>query len=265
MSLFARAFLLVVALLLPSAAQAGWALVDEGGNQTLISRGRLKMAPRDADGHSLAVDVGRARMWIADAGRRIYWAGTVDEYCQAMRGTMAAMEAQMAEAMKSVPPAQREQMQAMMKQMGRGTGGPAPKVTIDRTGETETIAGLAARKYRVLADGKLYQELWLTTDPALLRELDLTRASDTFGRMFGCLAGMGGGERVEASTDYRGVYAQGWPLKVIHHGEGNSGARSLIALVEQRDIPDGEFAAPAGFRTVPLGELFVREPERRPR
>jgi hypothetical protein len=258
MSTGIAALTLAVALLLPVAARAGWAIVDEGGNQTLVSRGRLKMAPRNADGHSMAIDVAHGRMWIADGARRIYWGGSTDEYCQAMRGTMAAMDAHMAEAMKNMEPAQREQVQQMLRQLGR-SGGPGPRVTVERTAETETIAGLAARRYRVLADGKLYQELWLTSDGPLMRELDLARTADTFGRMFGCLAGMSGGERVEASVEYRGLYAQGWPLKVVHHAEGAGAVRSLVTRVEQRDIPAAEFTAPAAFRAVPLGELFVSE------
>ena len=53
-------------MLLPPAADAGWVILDEGGDQTLLSRGRLKMAPKKAEGHSMAIDVGRARLWIAD-------------------------------------------------------------------------------------------------------------------------------------------------------------------------------------------------------
>ena len=29
----------------------------------------------------MVLDVGRARLWIADPGRRLYWEGTVDQYC----------------------------------------------------------------------------------------------------------------------------------------------------------------------------------------
>ncbi|HEU4370218.1 MAG TPA: DUF4412 domain-containing protein [Methylomirabilota bacterium] len=256
MASLTRALALASVLLLAPAAHAGWIILDEGGDHTLLSRGRLKVAPKRAEGHSVMLDVSRARMWVADAGRRAYWEGPVEEYCQAVRGTMAAVDKQMAEAMKDLPPAQREQMQQMMKQMGRGGApGPAPRVTIERTGETQTIAGLPTRKYRVLADGKLYEELWLTTEAALLRELDLERAPDTFGRVFACMVG-GGGERVEATNEYRQVYAQGWPLKAVYHGEGGGAARLVVTRVEQRDVPEHEFTPPAGFRPAPLAELL---------
>jgi len=253
---------------LSSPVEAGWVIVDEGGNETALSRGRLKMSPKEAQGVSMSLDIGRARMWAADAGKKTYWEGTVEEYCQGMRTTMAGkmadMEKQMAEAMKDMPPAQREQMQQMMKNMRGGGGGapagPAPKVTIEKTTEIEKIAGLPARKFRVLSNGKLYEEMWLTTDPALLRELEMTKAPDTFGRMTGCMAGMAGGPRPESSDEFRKLYGEGWPLKVVFYGgeagPGQGPTGSTVQKVEQRDIPEREFAPPAGFRAAPFNEVF---------
>lgn len=213
---------------------------------------------------AMSLDIGRARMWVADSTRRTFWEGTVEEYCQAMRttmtGAMADMEKQMAEAMKDMPPAQREQMQQMMKNMrGGAPNAPAPRVTVEKTSETERIAGLPARKFRVLSDGKLYEEMWLTTDPALLRELEMAKAPDTFGRMSGCMAGMAGGPRPESSDEFRKLYGEGWPLKVVYYGAGEGGpgpAGTTVMKAEQRDIPEREFTPPAGFRAAPLTEVF---------
>ena len=263
----ASVFVVALLLFVAPAAEAGWVITDEGGQQTILSRGRLKLTPKEAQGISMALDIAKARMWVADAGRRTYWEGTVEEYCQAMKSTMAGamadMEKQMAEAMKDMPPAQREQMQQMMKNMrgGGAAGGPpapAPKVTVEKTNESQKIAGLTARKYKVLSNGKLYEEVWLTTDAALLRELEMAKAPDTFGRMTGCMAGMGGpGERPEGSAEFRKLYAEGWPLKVVYYGEGApAGAGTTVMKLEQRDIPDGEFTPPAGYRAAPITEVF---------
>ena len=256
--------------LLPAAAQGGWAIIDENGHQTSLSRGRLKMAPQGAQGVSMALDIGRARLWVADGGRKTYWEGTVEEYCQAMKSTMAGamadMEAQMTAAMKDMPPEQRAQMQQMMKSMrGGGATGPAPTVTVEKTNEVETIAGLSARKFRVLSNGKLYEEMWMTTDSALLRELEMTKAPDTFGRMSGCMAGMAGGPRPESTAEFRKLYGEGWPLKVVYYGAGEGGpspAGTTVQKVERRDIPESEFAVPAGFRAAPLTEVFGAPPRR---
>jgi hypothetical protein len=208
----------------------------------------------------MVLDLTRARVWVADASRRVYWDGTVEEYCGAARATMVALEDQVAELLKSLPPEQREQAaQSLKQQTARFTpaGGPAPRVTVERTDQTETIAGLPTHKYRVLADGKLYEELWLTTDAALLHELDLGRAADTFGRMFACLAGAGV-ERVEATGEYRQLFARGWPLRAVHHAEGQATARTLVRRIEPREIRESDLAPPAGFRAAPLTEVFAR-------
>jgi hypothetical protein len=254
----ARALLLAAGLLIASPAQAGWLIVDENGDQTLLSRGRLKMASRQAEGQSMVLDLARARVWVADSGRRLYWDGSVEEYCQGIRALVPSPEAQLAEQLKDLPPDQREQITRTMKQkLGRGADGPPPRVMVERTAETETIATLTTRKYRVLVNGRLYEELWLTSDAALVRELELGRAPDTFGRMFACMAGMGG-ERPEASAEYRQLFAQGWPLKAVYHGEGGGAGRALVTRVERREIAEPDFTPPAGFAAAPLAELFGR-------
>ena len=233
----ARPLLLAAGCLLAVNAEAGWLIVDDNGDQTLVSRGRLKMDPREARGQSMVLDLTRARMWVADTGRRLYWEGTVEEYCQAIRSLIPPP--------RTPPAASPERAGAPLR------------VTLERTDETETIARLATRKYRVLVDGKLYEELWLTADPALTRDLDLARAPDTFGRMFACMVGLDG-QRPEASTEYRRLFAEGWPLKAVYHGEGGSAGRALVTRVEQTEIAERDFTPPAGFRAAPLDELFGR-------
>jgi hypothetical protein len=234
----ARTLVLAVGCLVGVTAEAGWLIVDENGDQTLVSRGRLKMNPREARGQSMVLDLTRARMWVADAGRRLYWEGTVEEYCEALRGLMPSLQ---------TPPAGSP----------GGDGTPPPRVTLERTDEAETIAKLPTRKYRVLVEGKLYEELWLANDEQLVRELDLTRAPDTFGRMFACMVTMDG-QRPEASAEYRRLFAEGWPLKAVFHGEGGSPGRALVTRAEPREIAERDFMPPAGFRASTLTEVFGR-------
>jgi hypothetical protein len=221
-------------LLGPLTAHAGYLIVDEKGEQVLLSAGRLKMAPSSGGGLMLMLDVGRGRLWVADPGRRRYWEGSVDEYCDAVRRLAAV----------PTPDA--------------GGAGRTPQVTVQSTTETATIAGLPTRKFRVLADGALYEELWLASDPDLLHELIVARAPDTFGRMAGCLATAGSGRRVEATDEYRRLYSEGWPLKVVFHGDGGASPGAAVARVERREIPDAEFTLPSGFAAVSLPEVFGR-------
>jgi hypothetical protein len=299
MSLVSRALVIVLAavVLLPTVAAAGYRVVDQNGEQTLISSGRLKMVSksgegRGADDNAMVLDMNRARLWMADRTKRTYWEGTVEELCAGMRDLMNAafagvgqeMQKQLAEMEKQMASMSKEerdqmrQMQKMMEQMSKGmakeTPGAAPtpkkirRVTVERTGETATIAGLPTQKFRVLADGKLYEEHWLANDPALVRELNLERAPDTFGRMFACLfanakaAGGQTGDTIEDTAEYRRLFSQGWPLKVISYHEDEGGApgkgktTTFVGTIERRDFPESEFRPPAGFRKTSFSEAF---------
>ena len=199
--------LLLRALLLgPLAAHAGWLIVDEKGEQTLLSRGRLKMAPKQAEGGPvLMLDVGRA----PPVGRRCRGGAATGRHHRGILPGVRPMPPWQLAEREDLPPASASRSPDDEARWAAARRPPAPGSPSSATAETQTIAGLPTRKYRVLANGALYEELWLTSDAALLRELDLGRAPDTFGRMFACMATAGGGERVEATAEYRQLYAQG--------------------------------------------------------
>src|SRR5262245_64596410 len=111
------AIVLGIVSLGPLAAHAGYLIADQNGEQVLLSTGRLKMAPRSAGGLVMVLDVGRGRLWVADPGQKRYWEGTVDEYCEGVRGLSAVPTADAA-------------------------SGRVPKVVVQPTSVTETVAGL---------------------------------------------------------------------------------------------------------------------------
>jgi hypothetical protein len=239
----------------PAPAAAGYVFVDDSGDQTLLATGRVKMVPKSADAPTVVLDMPRARIWVAHPGARTFWEGTIDEYCASVKGLVGAARAGMEEATKGLSPAEREQIQALMK--AAGAAPPAKlRVVVERTADTETIAGWPTRKYRVLADGRLREELWLTSDAGVAREFEVARAPQTFGRMMACmLDGQPTGAGVEDSAEYRQLYAQGWPLRSVFYGAGGASGGSTVTKAERRDIPEREFATPAGFRRAPFAEV----------
>src|SRR5262250_3714723 len=102
------AIAVTILLLGPFTAHAGYLIADQNGEQVLLSTGRLKMAPKSAGGLVMVLDVGRARVWVADPGQKRYWEGTVDEYCDGVRKLSAVpaadLEHMMAEQLKDMPP-----------------------------------------------------------------------------------------------------------------------------------------------------------------
>jgi hypothetical protein len=256
-----------------TSASAGYAMFDQQGGQTLVSKGRIKHVGQAPDQPSMVFDVGRGRLWFSNPRTRSYWEGTAEEYCTAMKGmlgsAMSEMERQMKEQLAKLPPDQRAQAEQIMKQalqQAQGTqpgAAPAkpPKVTVERTAETATIGGQGARKYRVLADGQPSMDVWLGTDPGLAQEVGLARMPESYGRMAACLDTRPTGQVVSSaavfeSPEYRQLYSQGWPLRIVSHGGPAPQTMVEIVRIERRDVPEAEFAPPAGFQKAPLPQVF---------
>jgi hypothetical protein len=255
--------------LLAGPAVAGYQLTDKDGDQTLVSKGRVKELSGEGGGPQSVFDLGSARAWMSNPDRGVYWEGSIDELCSTIRETTAAIGKAMHDAMEAqlsqLSPENRAKVDALRKQLEtkrkseEGKAGPGV-VKIERTEETATIAGQPTRKYTVLVDGALFEEDWLTTDPALAKEFALDRASELMSRVSACATSSDPDPSQPKGIDegkiYQKLYPQGWPLKTVAHAGGQARTKSEITKVEKRDVPDSEFKPPAGFRKAPLSEVL---------
>src|SRR4029077_16887304 len=128
-------------------------------------------------------------------------------------------------------------------------------IKIERTDDTATIAGQPTRKFRVLVDGNLYEEDWLTTDPTFAREFALDKASALMSQVSTC-AQVGDpntrAKGVDEGKIYQKLYPEGWPLKTVSHEGGQARVRTEIETIEKGEIPEAEFKPPAGYHKGPL-------------
>lgn len=271
-SLSRRLAATVAAVLLGlSSAEAGYRLTDKDGDQTLVSKGRVKEISGDGEGPQSVFDLGTARAWMSNPEREAYWEGTIDELCTTIRETASSMARSMERAMEGelakLPPESHARVEQMRKNLaanraaGEQPEAPGPGVVkVERTDETATIAGQPTRKYRVLVDGKLYEEDWLTTDPAFAREFALDKASSLMGRVSTCAQtsdpDSAAGKGVDEGKIYQQLYPQGWPLKAIGHAGGKTRTKTQIDKIEKEDVPESEFKPPAGYRKAPLAEVM---------
>jgi hypothetical protein len=262
-------------LLAGSVASAGYLLVDKSGGQILVSNGRMKESAEGGAGPQSVFDLGRARAWMSNPEQNLYWEGTIDELCATIRETAAAMSEAAREAMEEqiarLPTDQRAKVEELRKTLAekRAAGEREERskpgvIKIERTAETATIAGQPTRKYRVLVDGELYEEDWLSTDAALAKEFALDEASALMSRVSSCVASgnpaRAHGEGVDEGEIYRELYPHGWPLKAVSYRSGQAAPKSEMGRIEKRDIPDSEFAPPPGYRKATLGEVMFSGP-----
>ena len=258
-------------------ANAGYRATTSSGTEILISDGRIRTSI-PALGFLRGFDPARGRFWIANTNTRTFWQGTVEEYCADAKRTQDEMTAPR---MTNIPPEQRRMMEEHMRRQQSGPQGAAPepppakpvKVTIERTDERRTIGGQEVRKVRVLADGQLHEELWLTVDSQVARTIDYAKVMETERRVRECVGGDAQARReremaaypeyvrramdpsgqmeknriaraVQASSEYATLMGEGMPLTVE------------VTAIESRDIPTADLEPPPGFRPARPDEVM---------
>ncbi|MGH7898998.1 MAG: DUF4412 domain-containing protein, partial [Candidatus Binatia bacterium] len=259
-------------LAMPLLAEAGYRVTDKSGNVTLVSKGRVKEVPSIKDAPQSMFDVVGSRAWMSNPQKKLYWEGTIDELCASIQSAMTGMkktiEDAMAAQMAKMTPEQREKMEQVKKQMGLGVEEKQPPkaaLSVERTDDVATIAGLKARRYRVLADGELHQESWLTTDPALTKEFVLDKAAAAMGRVASCSNRWNAGPTIVDETQvFQKLYLEGWPMKTVVHTRGQALTTAEVEKIEKRDVRDDEFAPPKDFRKTTLDEVMFAGLKRPP-
>lgn len=225
-------------------AYAGWVQVNKSGDTTFISGGMIKEMPKD-QGHYTVLDANKGNFMLVDTGRKIYAQDSIDNFCRSMASSME-------QALKSLP---KEARAALEKMRSRRK---APVVSVEKAGDGGTIAGYRTVKYRVTADGRPYQELWLTTDADLVKEIGKLYPV-VMNKVSSCMAAAsaagGPTATVEDSAAYRKVVSSGWEMKSITRSDMGSSSTEVVKL-ERKNIPSSEFAVPAGYKKVPLSQLM---------
>jgi hypothetical protein len=173
---------------------------------------------------------------------------TLGMMAKVMEGVKETQRQALRDAMKSLPPDQKAQVEKQLASLGSSTEGEAKDVKVTETQDKATIAGLAARKSVISLDGKPALEVWLT--PAIpidpVKQI-LTR----LGKLAPDQAGIQA-RYVEALEK-----VDGFPLKVVDLDPDHGGTVMTVTEAVSRDFPDSEFAPPAGFEKTEfnLGDL----------
>jgi hypothetical protein len=270
-----------IGLGIPMMTSAGWMIeqieyanLGAEGTRTLqyISKNRLKTV---GDGNTFIIDFAKNLFIATDEENRVYWSGTVDAYLHEVKAFQEAANdlarQQMEEASKDMAPDQRKAVEELLQQMHDANVSPAsrpaaprPVVKVEPTVETSTIAGQAATKMVVYADGKPYQEVWLAKGITLKADLDLKRLRGIQAQLTqAVMAGIPNRQAVEEDPAYEQILEQGYPIKVVELGEGGEPESvTEVVRLEKRDIPEREFQVPERYRRIDLREFFGEELEK---
>lgn len=263
--------LLVSFFLFTVTANAGWVMEDSEGSTTYIGKDKIKSEYTN-EGISIShiIDANKGLITMVDKNRKIYGSGTPDEYCNATRSFGKEMQEQ---AMAGLSPEQRKMMEEQMKQLQQMSKSapmenmPKPVVSIKRTGSNDVIAGHKTDKYTVNVDGDKYQDIWIASDISMddeMKKLRLDKFQLMQKRMDKCMDAskeeMGMMADPLDSPEYKKLTEKGFVMKEVYHTGGFSGPAgdetTEVVRLEKKSISSSEFKIPAGYKKVPVKDLF---------
>jgi hypothetical protein len=218
-------------------AKEGGATVKESTVYVSESKVRMDM-PLETKGSGYAiVDLDKGITWFVVPAEKRYieWSETD---AKAIGEKMAEMKKMMAERMASLPPDQRKQVEAMMKnmQLPDDDAKPEPTVAITPLNKQQTINGMQATGYKAIEDDGTVIA-WVTNDEPELNKALLTVS-----------------ERMEKLTPAnmrrenvrRQLQQKGLPVMVQNFGAGRYRVEEIIS-VEEKPVDVTLFTVPKEF------------------
>ena len=202
------------------------------------TRMRTDIAGPDGVSQAMIFDGAKQVLYIVDPARKTYiemTKGDADRLGAQLQGMMAQMQAQL----EKLPPAQRAQMEAMMK-----GGGAAAALQYTRTG-SDTVGRWTCDKYDLMQDGQKVGEV-CSVNPTTLG------FGATDFEVMGQLAAFYSGMAPQIAGQLPGVSGMGqvgtsgFPVKTVMIIQGQTMTTEVVEAGRQT-FPDSLFAVPAGF------------------
>lgn len=213
------------------------------------SKVRANTGGRDPDGYVIMdVDQGTSLMVMPAQKKYIEW---TKADMKELTDKMSEMQKQMKERMAELPPEQRKQMEAMMKNLPNA-GGTAPQPQVRALGKTETINGMQTSAYEVRI-GDESAVGWVTEDQKDLQH--------TFKNL------REGEEKMMSHNPGKGIQAaladKGLPIRVQKVDKDEYRVEELVD-VQRTPMSAALFSVPAGFEKTTPQQMMRHEPPGKP-
>ncbi len=227
----------------------GYLITDADGARAMVSNGKIKSVAGDTDDETVIMDLKKGEIIMLDDSKKTATRTSIDDFCAMMDQVGSAM----AQAMEQFREQSGGSGQFEIPGLDSGPG----DVRVEKSGPGGAIAGYDTQKFRVFADGELYEELWITTDKKLIAEAG---GLDKIARFEKCANQAMGQASVESHPDYISLITSGWLLKSVSHEDGVPETMVDVRSIESRKISDSEFAIPGDYRQVGFEEMLQMDP-----
>ena len=223
-----------------------------------VADGNLKVRGSGDDAGEMIFYTDRREMVVIDHDDRAYT--RLDE--AAVERIAARMEAAMAEyesAMASVPAAQRQMVERMMRdRMGEMLEGEeAPRVEYKDTGSKETVGEYSTRVFEAAVDGRKVRELFVADWSEVAGGRDFSEAFEGMASFFSdMMQALSRGPMATMLMEWSGdswldgfADVGGFPVKIREYGPGGDAeSETHLAGTDTFEPDESTFAPPSGYR-----------------
>ncbi len=248
-----------IALMIPSQVLAGYEITQSQTgmhgattSKIFISKNKYMVIQPES---RMSINFATQRISMTNEDQKTYWEGTVDEYLRTLQDVQNASMARMKEMLQKLPESQRKEIMAIH---GIDTGKPVIRVTVKRTGKTETIAGYKAEQYSVNNNGEPFEELWLAKGLNIGAEIGPEKLQVFLAKLKKTTMGGATQAGIALSKAYLNLSRQGYPLKQVFE-------KTMMTVtadsVKKASIPDAVFQVPAGYARVKSLKMFLMSRE----
>jgi hypothetical protein len=212
--------------------------------QAQVESTRLRAQITDQNGLAQVIifDGQKQVLYVVDNTRKTYTEMTkadMERLQTQLQGAMAQMQA----ALEKVPPAQRAQMEALMKGRMGGAAAAPPKIESKRAG-SDKVGRWSCEKYEVFSNGQKSSDV-CAVDPSALgvtaKDLDVSRQLAEF---ISVVPQMAGQVAVVGRVETQGF--AGFPVRSTMYTGGRTVTTELVEASRQT-FQDSLFTVPAGF------------------
>lgn len=273
-------------LAMAAPAWAGWVIdqVTKGGgderqdHRLMMQANRLKQVSLEGGRttQAMVMDLDAQTITHIDYKERSFMTATAQEYAAAMSQSFQMMGdtmgkqmqetmKEMQDGLKDLPPEQRRQAEAMIREMQKNAaktqGGRqlkpedcAPdKVDVKSTGRKITVAGYDASGYQVFTNGKLDSEVWIAPGITAVREIDPKKLERMMTDMMKALPQCPPRGQMFGADPMWKLMKDGYPVRTV---DKEGGQVTEVVKAESRSIAAAEWEPPAGFARKTLKDMM---------
>ena len=263
--------LLVLFFFMNTSLFAGWIITqqtydsDQGIEEAVIEtiylqNNIMKVVQNDL---ITVFDLNKETIIVMNQQRQVYWTGKVSDYKTEIK---AAMQTAMEEQLKNATEGQKEMIKKMYTSMMESVDNPSKfaeeepeeyDLQIEKTQEKEKIAGYTAVKYKVVVNGAIKEEAWLSESNRAHSEFDVVKFYQVFGDFTSQAESIQYYQKNDKYTEFSKL---GFPLKSIYYYGGYETISEITSL-EKKSLSESDFTPPSNYKKVNLMEIGLNGQE----